>query len=72
MLYNRFMDHPDEIDYDISKHTAGIDPLAIEMIKLSERIKIFSKMRNLIYEKQYEHDEVAASVLGWAYEKLSD
>jgi hypothetical protein len=66
------MDSPDEIDYDISKHTANIDPMVIEMIKLSERIKVFSKLRNLIYQKQYEHDEVAANVLGWAYEKLSD
>jgi hypothetical protein len=66
------MDSPDEIDYDISKHTANIDPMVIEMIRLSERIKVFSKLRNLIYQKQYEHDEVAANVLGWAYEKLSD
>jgi hypothetical protein len=66
------MDSPDEIDYDISKHTANIDPMVIEMIKLSERIKIFSKLRNLIYQKQYEHDETAANILGWAYEKLGD
>jgi hypothetical protein len=66
------MDNPNEIDYDISKHTAGIDPMVVEMIKMSERIKIFSKLRNLIYEKQHNHDDVAASVLGWAYEKLAD
>ena len=66
------MDNPNEIDYDISKSTVGIDPMLIEMIKLSERIKIYSKLRNLIYEKEYEKDEVAAHVLGWAYEKLAD
>jgi hypothetical protein len=66
------MDNPNEIDYDISKHTAGIDPMIIEIIKLSERVKIYSKLRNLIYEKEYEKDEVAAHVLGWAYEKLAD
>jgi hypothetical protein len=66
------MDNPNEIDYDISKITADIDPMLIEMIKLSERIKIYSKLRNLIYEKEYEKDEVAAHVLGWAYEKLAD
>jgi hypothetical protein len=66
------MDFPDEIDYDISKYTANIDPMVVEMIKLSERIKIYSKLRNLIYQKQYDHDEVAANVLGWAYEKLGD
>ena len=66
------MDNPNEIDCDISKHTAGIDPMLVEMIKLSERIKIFSKLRNLIYEKQYENDNDAANLLGWAYEKLVD
>jgi hypothetical protein len=66
------MSNPDEIDYDISQHTANIDPMVIEMIRLSERIKIFSKLRNLIYEKEYEKDQIAAHVLGWAYEKLAD
>ena len=66
------MDNPNEIDFDISKATAEIDPMLIEMIKLSERVKIFSKLRNLIYEKEYNKDEVAAHVLGWAYEKLAD
>jgi len=66
------MDNPNEIDYDITKHTSEIDPMIVEMIRLSERVKIFSKLRNLIYEKEYNRDEVAAHVLGWAYEKLAD
>jgi hypothetical protein len=66
------MDNPNEIDYDINKHTSEIDPMIVEMIRLSERVKIFSKLRNLIYEKEYNRDEVAAHVLGWAYEKLAD
>jgi hypothetical protein len=66
------MDNPDEIDYDISRYTAEIDPMIVEMIKMSERVKIFSKLRNLIYEKQYERDDIAADTLGWAYEKLVD
>jgi hypothetical protein len=66
------MDNPNEIDFDISKATAEIDPMLIEMIKMSERIKIFSKLRNLIYEKQYAKDDTAADILGWAYEKLAD
>jgi hypothetical protein len=66
------MDNPNEIDYDISKHTADIDPMVIEMIRMSERVKMFSKLRNLIYEKQYENDQVAEDVLGWAYERLAD
>ena len=66
------MDNPNEIDYDISKYTADLDTQTIEIIRMSERVKLFSKLRNLIYEKQYEKDEVAADVLGWAYEKLID
>jgi hypothetical protein len=66
------MDNPDEIDYDISRYTAEIDPMIVEMIKMSERVKIFSKLRNLIYEKQYEKDDTSADILGWAYEKLVD
>ena len=66
------MDNPVEIDYDISRYTAEIDPMIVEIIKMSERVKIFSKLRNLIYEKQYENDHIAADTLGWAYEKLAD
>lgn len=66
------MDNPNEIDYDISKYTADLDPMVIEMIRMSERVKIFSKFRNLIYEKEFENDDIAANVLGWAYEKLAD
>ena len=66
------MDNPNEIDMDISKNIDGIDPMTVELIRMSERIKIFSKLRNLIYEKQYEHDNDAADLLGWAYERLAD
>jgi hypothetical protein len=66
------MDNPNEIDMDISKNIDGIDPMTVELIRMSERIKIFSKLRNLIYEKQYENDHIAADTLGWAYEKLAD
>ena len=72
MLYNCRMDYPDEVNYDISKYTADIDRMIIEMIKLSERIKIFTKLRNLIHEKQHEQDYIAADILGWSYDKLAD
>jgi len=70
--YNYAMDNPNEIDYDISKYTADLDPVTVEIIRMSERVKMFSKLRNLIYQKQYENDDMAADVLGWAYEKLVD
>jgi hypothetical protein len=66
------MDNPNEIDYDISKYTADLDTQTIEVIRMSERVKLFSKLRNLIYEKQYENDQTAADILGWAYERLAD
>jgi hypothetical protein len=66
------MDNPNEIDFNISSSTLDIDPMTIEIIRMSERVKIFSKLRNLIYEKQYENDSDAADLLGWAYEKLAD
>ena len=66
------MDNPNEMDMDISKSIDGIDPMTVELIRMSERIKIFSKLRNLIYEKQYENDHISADTLGWAYEKLAD
>jgi hypothetical protein len=66
------MDNPNEIDYDISKYTADLDTQTIEVIRMSERVKLFSKLRNLIYEKQYEKDNDAADLLGWAYERLAD
>jgi hypothetical protein len=70
--YNCLMEYPDEINYDISKYTEGIDPTIIEMVRLAERVKIFSKIRNLIYEKEYEKDYDSADILGWAYDKLAD
>jgi hypothetical protein len=66
------MDNPNEIDYDISKYTDGLDTMTIEVIRMSERVKLFSKLRNLIYEKQYENDQIAQDILGWAYEKLAE
>jgi len=66
------MDNPNEISMDISKNIDGIDPMTVELIRMSERVKIFSKLRNLIYEKQYENDQTAADILGWAYERLAD
>jgi hypothetical protein len=66
------MNNPNEIDYDISKYTVDIDPVVVEMVRMSERVKIFSKLRNLVHEKQYEQDHSAADTLGWAYERLED
>ena len=36
------------------------------------RIIIFSRLRELIYEKDRANDEIATAILGWAYERLAD
>ena len=34
------------------------------------RVLFFEELRSLIMEKDIDNDEVAAAVLGWAYERL--
>lgn len=66
------MDYSDEIDLELERLASDLDPMAIEIIRLSERIKIFEKLRKLISEKDYYNDEVASAILGWAYERLAE
>lgn len=37
-----------------------------------QRIIFFEKLRDLILEKEVANDIIAATVLGWAYERLAD
>jgi hypothetical protein len=39
---------------------------------MTERIRFFAKLRDLIQEKDYDNDQVASAILGWAYEKLAN
>jgi hypothetical protein len=39
---------------------------------LSQRLEFFAKLRDLILEKESSNDTIAADVLGWAYERLSE
>lgn len=66
------MDYLKEIEMEVSKLSNNIDKNLIDTIRLSERVKIFEKLRNLILEKDYQNDEIAAAILGWAYERLSE
>lgn len=66
------MDYSDEIHQELIKNTSGIDQSAIDIIRLDERIHIFEKLRQLIHEKDYANDEIAAAILGWAYERLAE
>lgn len=66
------MDYYDEINMEISRLITTIDPKTIDLIRLSERVKIFEKLRKLINEKDYNNDEIATAILGWAYERLAE
>ena len=70
-VYNYIMDYFDEVSQELSKLTANVSQDTIDIIKLSERIQIFEKLRYLIHEKDQENDEIAAAILGWAYERLA-
>ena len=49
---------------DISEdYIAGIEDM---------RVLFFEELRNLILEKDMANDDVAAAVLGWAYERLGE
>lgn len=62
----------EELEQDLLKVSKDLDPIIIETIKMSERVAIFAKFRKLIHEKEFQNDEIAANVLGWAYEKLAE
>ena len=68
------METLEEMQDAIDEILAETDDDVVELLALTEqveRIKFFNKLRELIQEKEQANDEVAASVLGWAYEKLS-
>lgn len=52
-----------------------IDNIHAELYSLGgeeERFELFERLRELIRIKDAEGDEVAAAVLGWAYEQLAE
>jgi hypothetical protein len=66
------MDYSEEIHEEFKKFTQDVNPMAIEIIKMTERIRFFEKLRALIQEKDYYNDEIASATLGWAYERLAE
>lgn len=66
------MDYSEEIQQELIKFTKDLDPMAIEMIRMSQRVDFFAKLRKLIHEKDYENDQIASAILGWAYERLAE
>ena len=69
------METLEEMQDAIDEILAETDEDVVELLALTEqveRIKFFLRLRELIQEKETANDEVAASVLGWAYEKLAN
>jgi hypothetical protein len=52
--------------------TKNIPQEILEAAYMTERIRFFCKLRSLIHEKDFANDDIAAEVLGWAYEKLAN
>lgn len=64
-----------DIAMELEKIYLNGQPLNKELFLLGsdyQRIVFFSNLRNLIQEKDIQNDELAANILGWAYEKLSN
>lgn len=70
------METAEEIQYAIDEILANIDDdRVIEILvlgQMSEKIRMFERLRDLIAQKQSENDDIAADVLGWAYERLAE
>jgi hypothetical protein len=69
------MDNIDEIEEQVEELYSKIDDIHAELFTLGaaeERIIFFSKLRELIIEKTESNDDIAADVLGWAYERLAE
>lgn len=62
-----------DIESKVDQLYSKIDDIHAELYSLGgeeERFEFFERLRELISQKEQEGDEVAAAVLGWAYEEL--
>lgn len=69
------MDNIEDIEIKVSDLFQKSEDLNAELYTLgamAERLEFFSKLRDLIVEKDEANDELASAVLGWAYERLSE
>jgi regulator of replication initiation timing len=68
------MDTFNQIEERVAELYSKIDDIHSELYTLGaaeERLDFFEKLRELISEKIAANDEIAADVLGWAYERLA-
>lgn len=69
------MENIEDIEERVGQLYNKIDDINAELYSLGgleERIEFFERLRELISQKEQEGDSIAASVLGWAYEELSN
>jgi regulator of replication initiation timing len=69
------MEHIQDIESRVDQLYSKIDDINAELYSLGgeeERFEIFERLRELISQKEQENDLIAAAVLGWAYEELSN
>jgi regulator of replication initiation timing len=69
------MENIQDIEGRVDELYHKIDDIHAELYSLGgeeERFEFFERLRELISEKEQEGDEVAAAVLGWAYERLGE
>ena len=69
------METLDDIQDAVDRYLVTFGSKGVEFANLvasAERIRFFERYRSLIHEKEAMNDDVAADVLGWAYEKLAE
>ncbi len=72
--YNVCMSYLEELEQDLATLRKSNNFNIDEMMRISatqERVKIFNRLRDMIQEKDTNNDQIAASVLAWAWEELS-
>lgn len=68
-------DYIDELNEDSERIIKRVNTSMHDLVLVGqeiERFEILEFFRSLIVQKELEGDNIAAEVLGWAYDKISD
>lgn len=64
------MEDVQDINFILNKY--NVPPEAVQLICQLMRIEFFDEFRQLMLEKDSEHDQIALEVLDWAYQRLAN
>jgi hypothetical protein len=64
------MEDVQDINFILNKY--NVPPEAVQLICQLMRIEFFDEFRQLMLEKDGEHDQIALEVLDWAYQRLAN